>query len=118
MMAVLPAVFAFALFAAHCWRAGFLPLAVVAAVLAAVPFVRRRWVPALAQGALVLASFEWVRALFAFAAERVAQGRPWLRLAVILGAVIVVTLLAAWLLRSARAKRWYAGAGAGDLRAY
>lgn len=110
MPAVLPAVFAFALFAAHCWRAGFVPLAMLACALAALVFVRRPWAALVAQAALVLASLEWVRALFAFAAERVAQGRPWTRLALILGAVIAFTLACAWLLRSARAKRWYARA--------
>lgn len=107
--AVLPAVFAFLLFAAHAWRAGLFPVASVALVLAAVTLVRRPWAAPVAQVALVLASFEWIRTLFAFAAERVAQGRPWTRLAIILGAVTAFTLLAAWWLRSARAQRYFRG---------
>jgi hypothetical protein len=106
---LLPATFAFLLFAAHLWRAGFAPVAALAVALAVVTFVRRPWAALVAQVALLAASFEWVRTLFAFVAERIAQGRPWTRLAVILGAVTAFTLLAAWLLRTARAQRYFRG---------
>jgi hypothetical protein len=106
--ALVPAVLAFLLLAAHFWRAGSFALAGAAVALAALTFVRRPGAALAAQVALAVASLEWMRTLFAFAAARVAMDRPWTRLAVILGAVAAFTLLAAWLLRSARARRWYA----------
>lgn len=114
MLAIVPAVLAFLLLAAHFYRAGAMLLVPVCVVLAVVVCLRRTWAQRAAQAALVLGSLEWIRTLFAFAADRVALGRPWGRLALILGAVVAFTLLAAWLLQTARARRWYSG---GTLRA-
>jgi hypothetical protein len=110
LVAIVPAVVAFLLLAAHFHRAGATLLVAVCVALAVVVCLRRpSWAPRVAQVALVLGSLEWIRTLFAFAADRVALGRPWARLAVILGAVVAFTLLAAWLLQTARARRWYSG---------
>jgi hypothetical protein len=107
--AIVPAVLAFLLLAAHFHRAGATLLVPVCVALAVLVCLRRTWAPRVAQAALVLGSLEWIRTLFAFAADRVALGRPWARLAVILGAVVAFTLLAAWLLQTPRARRWYSG---------
>jgi hypothetical protein len=107
--AIVPAVLAFLLLAAHFYRAGLIVLVPVSVALAVIVCLRRTWAQRVAQAALVLGSLEWIRTLFAFAADRVALGRPWGRLAVILGAVVAFTLLAAWLLQTARARRWYSG---------
>jgi hypothetical protein len=104
---LVPAVLSFVLLAAHGYRAGLPWVAPVCLVLAVVACVPRRWAATVAQVALMLGALEWVRTLFAFAGARVAQGRPVLRLALILGAVIAFTLLSAWLLRTGAARRWY-----------
>jgi hypothetical protein len=109
MLAIVPAVLALLLLAAHFYRAGAMLLVPVCVALAVVGCVRRTWAKRVAQAALVLGSLEWIRTLFAFAADRVALGRPWGRLAVILGVVVAFTLLAAWLLQTERARRWYSG---------
>jgi hypothetical protein len=108
LLGIVPAVLAFLLLAAHFYRAGAMLLVPVCVVLAVVVCLRRTWAQRAAQAALMLGSLEWIRTLFAFAADRVALGRPWARLAVILGAVVAFTLLAAWLLQATRARRWYA----------
>src|SRR5512135_2739811 len=107
MPAIVPAVFAFLLLAAHFYRAGIVVLVPVCVALAAVACLRRTWAQRAAQFALLLASLEWIRTAFAFIAERVALDRPWTRLAVIMAAVTAFTLLAAALLQTARARRWY-----------
>jgi hypothetical protein len=106
VLRLLPAALAFVLFGAHLYRAGFPIAAALAVAAAALAFVRARAAARLTQGLLVLAALEWIRTAFAFAAERVAAGRPVLRLAVILGTVTALTLVAAWLLSSAPVRRW------------
>jgi hypothetical protein len=103
---LLPALLAFVLLGAHFYRAGQVPFAALAVVLAVLPFVRSRAAGRVAQAALMLGALEWVRTLFAFAGERVAQGAPVLRLVLILGSVVAFTLLAAWLLGTAPVRRW------------
>ncbi len=59
---------------------------------------RRRWSLRLVQGGLVLAALIWLHTLYLIVQERIAIGRAWGASAVILGSVVLVTLLAAWLL--------------------
>ena len=85
------------LLAAHFYRAGLLPLAVLSVALTALLAVPRPWAARTLQVALVLGALEWLRTLAVFAAMRVAAGQPVLRLALILGAVAALMLLAAWM---------------------
>ena len=84
------------LLAAHFYRAGWMWLAALSAALILLLAVPRPWAARTLQVALVLGAFEWLRTLAAFAAMRMALGQPYLRLALILGAVAAFTLLAAW----------------------
>ena len=102
------ATLAFLLVGAHFLRDGRLALVALAAFALAVPWIRREWIPRVVQVLLALAALEWVRTIAAIAAVRVAEGRPALRMAVILGSVVAVTLLAALAQQSRRARRWYA----------
>jgi hypothetical protein len=88
---------ALVLLAAHFYRAGWMSLAVLSAVLTLLLAVPRPWAARTLQAALALGAVEWLRTLIAFAAVRVASGQPYLRLAAILGAVAAFTLLAAWI---------------------
>jgi hypothetical protein len=87
------------LLAAHFYRAGWLPLAALSAALTLLLAVPRPWAARTVQAALVLGAVEWLRALAALAAMRVAAGQPYLRLALILGGVAALTLAAAWIFR-------------------
>jgi hypothetical protein len=104
---LLPVILSFLLLAAHFLRAG---LTVVAALCLALPlllFLRQSWVPRLFQFLLVLGALEWSRSLYYFASMRVAFDQPWTRLAAILGAVALLTLLSGLVFRSEPLRRFY-----------
>lgn len=111
ILSLASAVLAFLLVGAHFLRSGQYALVVVCVLALGLLWLRRAWVPWVTQGLLALAALEWVHTIAGIAAVRVAEGRPALRMAMILGTVVVVTVLAALAQRSARARRWYAGEG-------
>jgi len=88
---VLPVILSLLLLAAHFYRAGLAPLTVLCVALPLLLLLRQTWVPRLFQVLLLLGALEWLRALYGFAAMRIAFGEPWLRLAIILGAVALFT---------------------------
>jgi hypothetical protein len=92
------------LIAAHFARAMLLPGMILSLALPAVLAFRRPWAARLVQAGLAVATAEWVRTLLVLVAERQAAGRPWIRLAVILVLVAVVTASSAlvFLLRPLR----------------
>jgi hypothetical protein len=90
-----PVVLAALLLGAHFYRAGSLVLAALAIASLALLFVRRPWAARALQAGLVAGAIEWARTLATFAAERVSFGQPYARMALILGAVALVTALAA-----------------------
>jgi hypothetical protein len=91
----------------HGWVVA-LPLALV---LFALLWVRRPWAARALQAALALGAAEWVRTLLASASERRAAGQPWLRMAIILGAVALVSLAGAALLESPALRRRFGRSG-------
>jgi hypothetical protein len=74
------------------------PLALVVLLFPALLLVKRPWAARLTQVVLTLGAIEWVRTLLVLAAQRQAAGHSWVRLAVILGAVALVTLGSAFLI--------------------
>ncbi len=101
---------AYALLAAHFYRAGNGPLAVLSVALLALLALRRPWVPKLMQLALLAAAAEWLWTAALLAQQRLALGQPWLRMALILGAVALLTLAAAAVFRHAGVRARYAAA--------
>lgn len=91
----IPVILSTLVLGAHFYRSGNLFVVVLLAVLPFTLFIRKPWVPGLYSGVLVLGAAEWVRTLVAIAEVRQAQGAPWMRMAVILGAVALVTALSA-----------------------
>lgn len=85
--------------AAHFYRARAVVLVAVALALPLLLLVRERWSARAAQAGLLLGAVEWVRALAFFAGQRMEAGRPWARLAVILGVVAILTGLSALAVR-------------------
>lgn len=98
-----PAVLSALLLGAHFLRSGH--VLIVLLVLSAVPLLllRRRGAVRLVQAMLLLGALEWLRTLWQLAQFRVMVGAPYLRMALILGAVALFTALSAALL-SARAR--------------
>lgn len=95
----LPVVFSALVLAAHFYRSRNLPLVVLSLALPLLLLARRRWSARAVQAGLVLGALEWVRTLAFFAGQRMEVGRPWGRLAVILGAVAALTALSALAVR-------------------
>jgi hypothetical protein len=85
--------------AAHFHRARQMPLVAVALALPLLLLVRERWSARVVQAGLVLGALEWVRTLAFFAGQRMEVGRPWARLAVVLGVVAALTALSALAVR-------------------
>lgn len=83
------------LLAAHFHRAGAPGFAMLAVASLALLLVRKPWVARILQAALLLGAVEWLRTLATFAAIRMSLGQPYLRMALILGAVALFTALAA-----------------------
>lgn len=99
VLRVIPVVLSGLVLAAHFYRARNLPLVALSVALPLLLLVRERWSARAVQAGLVLGGLEWVRTLAFFAGQRVEEGRPWARLAAILGVVAVLTALSALAVR-------------------
>jgi len=109
LIRLLPVILSMLLLAAHFYRAGLVPLTVLCLALPLLLLSRQAWVPRLFQVLLLLGALEWLRALYGFAAMRIAFGEPWLRLAVILGAVALFTGLSGLVFRNRVLQARYGG---------
>lgn len=111
----LPVVLSALLLAAHFYRSRSLALVALSLAMPLLLLVRERWSARLVQAGLVLGALEWLRTLAFFAGQRMEVGRPWARLAVILGVVAAATALSALAVRvPARGARPEPEAGPGD----
>jgi len=109
-----PVYISFLLLAAHFFRAGQTVLAVIPLILFIPLLLREKWVPWLIQAALVLGALEWIRTLVAVAEIRMEHGAPWVRMAVILGAVALFTALSCLVFRSKGLKKRYSSEETSD----
>ncbi len=96
-----------ALLSAHFYRDGLWPLALAYGALVFLLTWRRAWVPIVLQVALAAGCVEWGWTTFVLVQQRMAFGRPWDRLALILGAVTLLTAVSVLALRHARVRRHY-----------
>lgn len=106
-VAFVPVVLSLLVLAAHFLRAGALPVTGAVLCLLVVLFIRRAWVARLMQVVLALAALEWVRTLVVLAMRRSEQGEPFLRMILILGAVVAMTAVSALLFETRRMRRLY-----------
>ena len=90
---LLPVLISFLLMAAHFVRAGQAGIAIVLLALLLLLTLRKTWVPLIIQLVLLLGAVEWVRTLISVAQLRIELDMPWMRMAIILGAVAVFTAL-------------------------
>ena len=95
--------------AAHFLRRGQWPGTLAGAGLFALLFVRRPWSPRVVRWGLLLGAVEWLFTLRVLLDERRAAGESSARLVAILGAVVLLTLAAAWLLGAEPVKRHFGG---------
>lgn len=99
LLRALPVVLSALVLAAHFYRARSLALVALSLALPLLLLVRERWSARAVQAGLLLGALEWVRTLAFFAGQRMEVGRPWGRLAVILGLVAALTALSALAVR-------------------
>ena len=104
---LLPVVLSLLVLGAHFFRAGSLIMVAAVLIVLGMLALRRRWAARVVQVALLLGAVEWVLTLTALYQERVAAGRPALRMSLILGGVAVLTALAALMFRTARLRNRY-----------
>lgn len=83
------------LLAAHLAHAGWMPLAALAVLLTGLLAVPRPWAARTLQVVFAIAAAEWVRTTVALVQVRAQHDQPYLRLVAILGAVALLTALAA-----------------------
>ena len=103
----IPITLSLAVLGAHFLRYGNDIGVVGALALIGLLFVRRAWVARLVQVALVLGALEWLLTLYRLVQVRAALGEPIVRMVIILGVVVAVTLGSALLFQSASLKRVY-----------
>lgn len=104
---LLPVILSFLLLGAHFYRSGLVVLTGLCLAVLFLLFVRKNWVPRLFQVLLVFGALEWFRSLYFFAAMRIAWGEPWTRLAVILGAVALLTALSGLVFKNRKLQAYY-----------
>ena len=103
----IPIVLSLVVLGAHFMRYGNTLGVIGAAGLIILLFVRQWWVARLVQVALVLGAIEWICTLYSMNQVRMAFGEPAVRLNVILGTVIAVTLVSALLFQTKTLQRIY-----------
>ena len=94
---LVPLVLGFLLLAAHFYRGEHFVLLAASLVAALLVAVRRPWAARAIQALLALGAVEWVRSALELVLARSARNEPYLRLALILGAVALFTALSALL---------------------
>lgn len=99
---LLPVGLAALVLAAHFLFHGNFPLTLVSLGMIGLLCVRRPWAARVIQVFLICGSIEWVRTLMLRMAERRAIGQPYIRFALILGTVAIVTAASALVFRTQR----------------
>lgn len=103
----IPVVLSLVILGAHFMRYGNIFGVLGSLLLIALLIVRRPWVARLMQVVLVLGALEWLRTLYELVQVRVAHGQPFTRMAVILGAIALLSFSAALLFQLPALKRIY-----------
>jgi len=107
LLRLLPVLISFLLVAAHFFRSGQVIFVTLVLCMPLLLLVRQSWVPRVIQVVLLLAAIEWLRTLIDIAQLRMHIGEPWMRMAVILGAVALFTAASGLVLRSASLRAWF-----------
>jgi hypothetical protein len=104
---IVPVVLAFLLLAAHFLRGDAFTLVAVSLLAPLLLFIHRRPALRLVQGLLFLGAGVWLLTAAVVGRQRVMLQEPWLRMALILGAVALLTIWAGVLLNGSRVKDRY-----------
>ncbi len=101
-------IFSLILLSAHFSRMNFpIILSIIALLSPFLFFYKKRFSITIIQIILFLGTLEWIRAAVFYIQQRMDMGAPWLRLAVILGLIIILTAYSAWSLSTEEVKKRY-----------
>ncbi len=103
---VLP-VFTLLLLSAHYSRADNLLMTIVFIILPFLFFIRKTWVRRMLQLALIFGTGVWIQTAINIVKIRIDNDMDWIRLAIILGAIALLTLFSAILLEFKRFKNHF-----------
>jgi len=107
LIRLLPPMLAGLIFAAHVLRFyGLLP-AVLALVFIFLLFVPQKWVLRLWQVYMFIATLVWIKATVDFVSFRLSMELPWIRLAVIMGLIIALTIFSIFWLENKKVKQYF-----------
>ena len=95
------------LLAAHFSRVQLDWPAIIALLFPLVLLIKRSWIIRIYQGYLIGGAIIWIERLLYLRSVRIDEGQPWIRLALILGAVALITLLSAFLLQNKKVWKVY-----------
>lgn len=109
VLRLIPVFISFLLLGAHFLRAGNTVFVVILLAVLLLLFIRKYWVPWIMQLILLLGSLEWIRTLVSVAQVRMGADLPWMRMAVILGAVALFTALSCLVFRGKALRKRYSG---------
>jgi hypothetical protein len=104
---LLPVVLSYLLMAAHLFRGHHYLLMALAALVPLLLVIPRPWAARAVQAGLAISTVEWLRTIAWLIQERMAFGQPYARMALILGAVALMTLGSAFVFyRDALSRRY------------
>ncbi len=106
LLPVLPCL-SLVLLAAHNLRYGAVGITIAFVILAGLVWTRRGWIRHVAVAALVWGLFIWTQTALVLVRMRMAMGEDWTRLAVIMGSVAAVNVIAMALLTGPRGRARY-----------
>lgn len=107
LVRIIPVILSFIILAAHFQRIYMFALSYLILLVPFILIYKKPISVRIIQGILILGSLEWIRIIFVYSAQRSYYGEPWIRLAVILGAVAVFTLLSSLCFRNKTIKGIY-----------
>ena len=107
LLYLLPAIVSLLVLCGHLIRSGLVLVVFLVPFLLCLLLIPRAWVVRLFQLLLTIAAMEWVRTAVFLAVERQEDGRPWLRMVIILGAVAAFNIFSMLLFESAVLRRVY-----------
>lgn len=105
---LIPVFMSLLLLAAHFLRYGNILFMALSLLVIPLLAIRKKWVVLLFRILLFLGTIEWVRTIWTLAAIRMEFGKPYLRMAIILGGVALFTVLSVFVFNSRRLRnRFY-----------
>ncbi len=105
---IILASFSLVLLSAHFSRMNFpLIMSIIALLAPFLFFYKKKISITIIQVILFTGTLEWIRASVFYIQQRIISGVPWLRLAVILGIIIIFTGFSTWILNASDIKKRY-----------